>query len=190
MTEANHSDLRERHQAFWLEICEKSILILIAYARKLANGREYDAEDLVQETRCRALAASKDPAKIKKTPLAYLKGIMRNAWIDKWKQENAPNMVSIEHPEGSAKQKDIGVQPAFPRLLESAEAKEKLRPRMGRLTPREKILLKLHLEDNNCKEIANILGEDVRITRSDLNAVRNKVSYRMKVGIKTPPSQP
>lgn len=180
MTEANHSDLRE-HQDFWIAICEKYVLIMIAYARKLVNGREYDAEDLVQETRCRALAASKNPDDVKKTPLAYLLGIMRNAWIDKFKRENTANMESIEHSPGSSKQKRLAVEPAFPHLLESTEAKEKMLPSVGPLTPRETTLLKLYLLKKKCDEIANMLGEDVNTTRYDLNAVRAKVRYRLKI---------
>jgi RNA polymerase sigma factor (sigma-70 family) len=189
MTEANHSDLRE-HQDFWIAICEKYVLIMIAYARKLVNGREYDAEDLVQETKYRALAASKDPATIKKTPLAYLKGIMRNAWIDKWKSENSANMESIEYPPGSAKQKQIAVEPIFAQLLECTEAKEKMLPQMGPLTPREATLLKLYLLKKKCGEIADIMGEDVRIIQTDLNRIRNKVNYRLKSKKKTSPNQP
>jgi RNA polymerase sigma factor (sigma-70 family) len=182
MTEAKHSDQRERHQMFWFNACEEFIQILFAYARRLVNGREHDAEDLVQETKYRALAASTDPQKIRKTPQAYLLGIMHHVWVDKWKRENPDNMDRLDdRPSDATQPKRLQVEPFFARILESTEAKERLQPKLGPLTSRERTLLKLYWQGNKCKDIADQLGEDVRITRSDLNAVRNKVNYRLRV---------
>ena len=167
---------RSRNRPFWVKSLEDSDEILKAYARGLANGRTYDAEDLVQETACRALSCSKEPCEIM-NPAGYLLRIMRNIWIDKWAGENSANMESLE------KLLDAGrhpaVEPVVEQSLESRELQDEMSVRGGPLTPRESLLLELHLRGYNCKEIAERLGENVRLTRSDLNAVKSKVRYRL-----------
>jgi RNA polymerase sigma factor (sigma-70 family) len=175
-----------QYALYWTKVCEDFMQRLIAYALRLANGRAYDAEDLVQETICRALVYSKNPEEIK-NPLGYLLRIMRNIWITKWRKENTANMESLDTLQNTKTLKNHPtVAPEVFRILENEELAESLRVLPGPLTTREKLLLGLYLKGYNCKEMGQILNEDARVTRSDLNAVRSKVHQRIKRGNKRP----
>jgi RNA polymerase sigma factor (sigma-70 family) len=184
--DATNHQRNQQHRPYWEKACEDSKKTLHTYAFKLANGRIYDVEDLVQETYCHALTSSGNPAKIK-NPLAYLLRIMHNIWVDKWKKENTANMESLnglrssEAEEGGrAKAVEPAIESDVLRILENKELQAEMRRKQGTLTPRETYLLELHLKKYKCKDIATMLGEDVRLVRSDLNAVRAKVRYRLK----------
>jgi DNA-directed RNA polymerase specialized sigma24 family protein len=76
--------------------------------------------------------------------------------------------------------KHPAIEPDVLRILENEDLLKQLSDKRGPLTPREQLLLTKHLEGYNCAEIAAVLGEDKRLTRSDLNAVRVKVRYRLQ----------
>ena len=181
-TETNNS--RDQHRPFWAQACQDYMQRLIAFALKLVNGRSYDADDLVQETLLHALHCSKDPAEVKQ-PVGYLLRIMRNIWIDKWHKEGKVKTESLD--EGLSKETqqkqyrsvEPAVEPEALRILENDELLAELRANQGPLTPREKLLLALHLEGYKCKEIASELKEDVRLVSTDLNAMRTKVRTRL-----------
>lgn len=184
MNEGDH--LSNQHTLYWTKACEDFMQRLIAYALKLANGRRYDADDLVQETVCRALSYSENPEKIE-NPLGYLLRIMRNSWITKWHTENTANMDSLDELQSKMALKNHPtVEPDVDRILENEEFESKFKAESGPLTTREKELLKLYFEGYKCKEIADQLNEDVRLVRSDLNAVKSKVRQRIKRGSKRP----
>lgn len=167
---------REQYRPFWGKALEEFDQRLTSYARRLSNGRGYDAEDLIQETACRALVYSRNPAEIR-SPLGYLLRVMRNVWSDKWARENVANLESLEDLLSNGR--EPAVEPDVQRLLESRELKEEMGARQGPLTQREELLLGLYMRGYKCKDIADELGENVRLTRSDLNAVKAKVRYRL-----------
>lgn len=167
---------REQYRPFWGGAFEEFDQRLRSYARRLANGRDSDAEDLVQETACRALIYAKNPAEIK-SPLSYLLRMMRNVWTDKWARENVANLESLDDLLCTGR--DPAVESDVQRILESKELKEEMGTRQGPLTPRERLLLELYMSGCKCKDIAEQLGENVRLTRCDLNAVKAKVRYRL-----------
>ncbi len=178
MQEGDHKS--NQHSLYWVEACEEFMQRLIAYALTLANGRSYDADDLVQETVCRALTYSENPENIKNT-LGYLLRMMRNIWITKWRTENKANTESLDELQSKKALKNHPtVEPDVFRILENQEFTLKLETLPGPLTTREKELLGLYLKGHTCKEIADILNEDVRLTRYDLNAVKSKVRQRIK----------
>jgi RNA polymerase sigma factor (sigma-70 family) len=178
MTESDHTT--NQHALYWIKICEDFMQRLIAYALRLANGRSYDADDLVQETVLHALNCSKNPAEVKK-PVGYLLRIMRNIWITRWRSENTANTESLDELQSAKALKNHPtVDPEVFRILENQEFAEAMRVFLRSLTPREMRLLKLYLKGYKCHEIAHILSEDVRLTRSDLNSVRTKVQQRIK----------
>lgn len=178
--EGDHAN--NQYALYWTQVCEDFMQRLTAYALRLVNGRTYDADDLVQETIYRALLYSKNPQEIK-NPLGYLLHIMRNIWITKWHKENSANMDSLEALQNTKAWKNHPtVAPDVLRTLESEELAKLLRVLLKPLTAREKRLLKLYFKGYSCKEAAEILKEDVRLTRSDLNAVKSKVRQRIRRG--------
>jgi DNA-directed RNA polymerase specialized sigma24 family protein len=176
MANDDHKPTSKDHRPYWENACEDFKKRLTSYALRLANGKVYDAEDLIQDTTCRALMYSPNPTTID-NPLGYLLGIMRNAWIDKWNSENTDKTVSLESL--SKKTEHPAVAPDAFRLAENNELSQELSAHHGPLNEREETLLGLYLKGYKCGEIARILNEDVRLTRSDLNAVRTKVRYRL-----------
>ena len=184
MQVGNHPS--NHHALYWANACQESMQRLHTYAMRLANGRSYDAEDLVQETICRALTYSKEPESIR-NPLGYLLRMLRSIWITKWHKENTANMKSLDELQSESGLKNYpAVEPDVFRILENEEFALKLKAIPGPLTAREKELLKLYLEAYSCKEMAELLNEDVRVTRYDLNAVKNKLKQRIKRGGKRP----
>lgn len=178
MTEGDHTI--NPHALYWTRACEAFMQRLIAYAMKLANGRSYDADDLVQETVLHALNCSKDPGEVA-NPLGYLLRIMRNIWITKWHKEGTANVESLDDLQNTKATKNHpSVAPDVFRILENQEFLEAIRIILRTLAPREKTLLKLYLKGYKSDEISEILQEDVRITQSDLNAARTKVQQRIR----------
>lgn len=175
-----------QHTLYWTKACEDFMQRLIAYAMRLANGRSYDADDLVQETVLHALNCSKDPGEVR-NPLGYLLRMMRNIWITSWRKDGTAVTESWDEIQNTkALKNQPTVAPEVFRILKNEELAKSMRGILGTLGPREKSLLKLYLEGYKCNEIAEILNEDVRLTRSDLNAVRTKVQQRIKKQLKHP----
>jgi RNA polymerase sigma factor (sigma-70 family) len=178
MSESDHENRREKYGPYWEKACEDSKQRLVSYALRLSNGRPYDADDLVQETIFRVLFYSRNPEAIR-DPVGYLLKTMHNVWIGKWRKENAANIDSLDSSK-ALQQRPPAVETVGQRTLENNELRDELGVREGPLTPREKLLLRLYFASYKCKEISVILNEDVRLIRSDLNAVKAKVRYRLK----------
>jgi len=177
-----NTDRKEiQYRAFWAQTCKDSYHRLISAARRLAPNNAYEAEDLAQETVCRALTYSKNPKEIS-NPFGYLLRVMRNVWIDKRVHEHRETTESLDELLNSdrARFSEPAIEPDILRILENEELMARMKVMKGPLTKREWLLLKLYLEGFSCEEIAAKLDEDVRLTRSDLNAVRTKVRYRLQ----------
>lgn len=179
MTSAQDKNL---FRTFWVQVYEDFSSRLTIAARRLANGNLSDAEDLMQETIYRALLYSRDPATIK-SPLHYLLHMMRNVWTDKRVKENTAHTESLDDILSNEvlHKKLPTIEPEVLSILENEELKDQIMLNMGPLTSREKLLLNLHLQGYNSSEIASQLNEDVRLIRYDLNAVRSKVRYRLRL---------
>jgi RNA polymerase sigma factor (sigma-70 family) len=177
------SDTTARHRAIWAQVCQDLYQRLILRARRLTNDRLSDAEDLVQETVCRVLIYPSNPMEVR-TPLGYLLRMMRNIWIDQWVKEKRENTDSLDDILSGTRHPTV--ESDVLRILENEELNDQMSSKLVGLTSREKLLLQLHLEGYKCKDIADTLNEDARITRSDLNAVRAKLRYRLtKANAKT-----
>lgn len=179
MTKKDNDGRREQYRPFWEAVCVEFYLRLISKARRLTNGKTHDAEDLAQETVFRVLHYSPNPDKIK-NHLNYILRAMRHAWMDKWRHDQAAKTDSFEELEETKRLNHPAVEPDVLRILENKELLKLLKDNHGPLTNREMFLLTKHLEGYDCAEIAAMLGEDERIVRADLNAVRAKVRYRLK----------
>lgn len=179
MSRKNDNNRRNRHRRFWENICLEFYERLNVYARRLANGKDYDAADLVQETVVRVLFYSPNPKKIR-NPLSYALTVMRHVWTDKWRDERAAETDSLDQLREAQMLVEPAVEPDILRILENEELLEQMNKRRGPLTPREDLLLMKHLEGYSCGEIASHLDEDKRATRADLNAVRVKVKQRLQ----------
>lgn len=179
MSNNDNDGSREQYRPFWEKTCLELYQRLISYAFKLVNGKNYDAVDLVQETVARTLFYSPNPEGIR-SPLGYLMTVMRHAWTDKWKHEHTIDTESLEDLQETNHLQHLAIEPDVLRILENMDFLKRFSDKRGQLTAREALLLTKHLEGYSCAEIATILGEDERLTRSDLNAVRVKVRYRLQ----------
>ncbi len=174
---ANAGAADNRHLAFWERACDDAKQQLISYARRLAKGRVYDADDLFQDTVCRIFVYLKNPEDIR-NPVAYLLRTMRNVWLDKRRQEDSSNIESLD--DMLNEHRHPTVDPQVTRLLENNDLKNEMQAGKGPLSREEKQLLSLYLEGYKCGEIAGRMNWDVYRTRSELNAVKAKVRYRLK----------
>jgi RNA polymerase sigma factor (sigma-70 family) len=181
MPDDDSSNRRNRYRPYLERAYEDYKQPLFSRARRLANGRLSDAEDLMQEMFCRALTYPANPEEIG-NPLGYLLRVMRNAWRDKWVKEHTEITDSLDELRSGDRSRiaEPAVESDVQRNLENEELRAEMKVKQGPLTNREELLLQLHLDGLKCKEIASRLNEDVRVIRSDLNAVRTKVRYRIK----------
>jgi RNA polymerase sigma factor (sigma-70 family) len=185
MTEDDSTNNRNPHLSFWEKICVDLKDTLKTKALRLANGRVQDAEDLVQGTVCRILMYPRNPQKIR-SPRGYMLVVMRNLWIDKEDRERNKITDSLDEllsKEAEQKQRhkvEPAIEPAALRILENNELRARMRVKQGSLTAREELLLEWHLEGYNRKEIAEKLGEDVRLVRQELNALLVKLRARLQ----------
>jgi DNA-binding CsgD family transcriptional regulator len=72
------------------------------------------------------------------------------------------------------------VSPEIQRILERRDLIAIIRTDLGPLTKREAELFKVFLKDHDCKEIAEIMNEDVRIVTYELNNLRTKIISRFQ----------
>lgn len=166
--------------AFWAAAYVEHYKRLYAMARRLLTGGNHaEAEDAVSEAFVRAMTYAKDPEAIANL-FAYLWITVKRVWISKCRKEGALNMESLDELLATGQHPMVDAQAL--RILETMEFEKALEVRSGPLTPRENQLLELHLRGYSCDEMALLLGEDVRLVRSDLNAVRAKVRYRLTKG--------
>jgi RNA polymerase sigma factor (sigma-70 family) len=172
------SGMSDRNSAFWEKAYENNFKPLCTRARRsLTNGNWAEAEDVVSEAFLRVMYYVKNPETIGNL-LGYLWLTSKRVWIGKRKKENTAYMDSLDDLLSDGLQPTV--EPDAIRNLENKELEETIRAKQGALTPREKHLLKLYLEGYSCDEIGSLLDEDVRVVRSDLNAVKAKVRYRLK----------
>jgi RNA polymerase sigma factor (sigma-70 family) len=174
----NLSEAYERNAAFWAQAYENHFKRLCALARRLlTDGNPAEAEDVVSEAFLRAMRYVKNPEAIANL-FGYLWVTVKRVLIVKRRKENFANIDSLENLLSTGREPIV--DPQVLRIMENKEFEDAMAVGRGPLTSRERRLLDLHLEGYNCDEIASILGEDVRLVRYDLNAVRAKVRYRLK----------
>lgn len=120
---------------------EQTAQPLCAYLVRVSGDRD-TADDLLQESYCRFLAAelpAMDPAQSK----SYLFRIATNLLNDRWRRQEP--MSPDEAPEGSCE--------------DGMESRADLRRAFDRLKPRERQLLWLaHVEGSDHREIARLTG--------------------------------
>lgn len=163
--------------AFWSEAYDGYFDRLCAYARhRLTRGNRTEAEDVVSEAFLRVMRYSERPEDITNV-LSYLLKMVQHIFRDRWRAEKVQREESLDDIVGMGR--DPAVEPEVFRVLESEELRAEMMVSRGPLSSREKLLLTLHLQGYTADGIASRLGEDIRMTRSDLNALRAKVRYRL-----------
>jgi RNA polymerase sigma factor (sigma-70 family) len=168
------------YRSRWAQACEENNQRLISYARRLANGNVADADDLVQETIFRVLVHGCNPSRIENL-IGYLFRVMQNAWTSKRMKERRESMDSLDDLLiRSALKNQPAIDPDVLQILENQEFQKDFKVRKGPLNAREMQILELYLAGYKCQEIAAELNEDKRVIGVELNAVRNKVRYRLK----------
>lgn len=164
---------------FWAQACETNYPRLLSHSRWLTKNND-EAPGIVHDAFCKILKLIPDPETVGDVA-PYLKRSVRNAWVDWLKQNSKLKTISLDDPDNEelrsqlvARESDIMVK------LDNETYRRALIVELRRLNEREKVLLKLFLEGYSCAEIGERLGENVKVVRCDLNAVRNKVYQRLK----------
>jgi RNA polymerase sigma factor (sigma-70 family) len=173
----NHKRLNNRQRQIWERLFLHFYPPLLANAKMLTDDMA-SSEDLVQETIVRCLSYAPKPQKIR-NPLGYLIRTMRHAWLDDKHKVKAASLDDPTSPEALATERlTVEVDPL--RSLENEELLKRLYERRGVLASREERLLELLLGGNTNEEIAQELGEDIGVIRSDMNALKAKLRYRLR----------
>jgi RNA polymerase sigma factor (sigma-70 family) len=171
------SEVADRKAAFWAKFYEEYFKRLCALARcLLTDGNLAEAEDVVSEAFLRVIHYVKNPEAIANLP-GYLWITVKRVFIAKRRKEHSAQMESLDDLLSAGQHPTV--EPQVLRILENEELLNALSANKGPLTSREEQLLTLHLQGLSCDEIATVLGEDVRLTSVDLNAVKAKVRYRL-----------
>ena len=166
---------QQQAASHWGRVCRDSYDRLLARAQRLTHDRVV-AEDLVQQTILRVLTYIPDIRKIKE-PRRFLMRTMWNVWADRRPQQ----MVSLDDSETTESLEiELAVKVDLWRRLESEELLKTLLDEQRRLSNREKQLLNLHLRGWTNQEIANSLGEDIRVIGMDINKLKAKLRYRLR----------
>ena len=174
--------LCDREAAFWTKAYEENFRRLCSLAcGRLTGGNSMEAEEVVSEAFARGMQYAKEPERIENL-FAYLWKAAKGVFYVKRRNENTANMESLDEIRDNedAQARHPMVEPEVLRALETKDLEVEMSREQGPLTPREKRLLTLYLKGYKCHEIAAILKEDKRLTRSDLNAVKTKVRDRLK----------
>jgi len=167
------------YDSTWEDLCLQFYPRLSAHARRLTHGNIERAEDLVQETMVRILGCDRPSSEIQ-TPLAYAFTIMKNALRDQIRKSTRRQIVSLDDPLNVELQKQLPViQPTVQRDLENKGLLKAVKLKGGRLTGREGRLLELMADGKDAGQIADIFEEDIRIIKSDCNALKAKLRYRL-----------
>lgn len=187
--DTKNKEIRKRRKSFhkvWEAICANLYSVLYDSARYKMHKHTYRGftitpDDLVQATVSRVLWYCPEPSRIK-NKRAYLLQILKTIWCDILRIEMEVNMTSVDDDsnEGSPAFEVADPSIDIHQMLEQKELIDVIRTDPGPLTDREAKLFKLFLKGMECDDIANLMGEDVRIIRYDLNAVRTKVIKRFQ----------
>lgn len=175
------SDHEYDHHAYLIKAYDEHRKSLQDRGRRLCNGRHHDAEDLVQETFCRALIYPMNPEEIR-NPRGYLLCVMRNLWVTKWKREKGALTESLDVIlSNSARQKEHPtVEPEVLRIAKNKELLEQLKQLQGALSGDEKRLLAARLKGQTLEDIAAAADEDEFRTRARWYKLKAKLSRLVK----------
>jgi RNA polymerase sigma factor (sigma-70 family) len=176
---------REKHQAQWEIILMDYYLRLLGFARFVLQNnsnavlkRNYEPEDLVNDTVERILHYSVNPEDIK-NKWAYQKRILQNRIVDLSKKIGKMPTDSIDDENYS--EAEMPVENPNPlKNLENEEMRKVLAQVTHDLSDIEKQIFRLYLKGHSRKEIAEILKRDVKVVRHVLNAVKVKIKYRIE----------
>lgn len=183
MADDNHDNDRDDDHAYLKKAYDEHKKSLYDRARRLSNGRLHDAEDLVQETFCRALTYPMNPHEIR-NPRGYLLSVMRNVWITRWKKEQQDRMESLDAIlNDPARQKEHPiVESEVPRIAKNAELLQRLKNIQAALSRDDKDLLAARLDGQTLEEIAASLNEDKFRTRARWYKLKAKLNRLIKGG--------
>ena len=162
----------------WEDFFLQFLRLMHVYACRLTRRVE-DADDLVNDTVVRILRSRRQPSELDE-PIAWVFLIMKRIWIDHLRKAKRAHFESIDDPERELQRELPGFDPTVHRDLENKNLLDAIRQKTAKLTARERLLLELMSEGMTCEEIAELLNEDLRITRYDCNALKAKLKYRFR----------
>jgi len=151
--------------------------------RKLTNGNSFQAEDAVSEAFVRIMRYVTNPETIQ-SPVSYWWTTIKRVWAVQQAKPNAANTVYLEDMDADVLESlpAVQVEPEILSALAKADAQRELRFRLGPLSLEERQLVAGRLEGYSFAEIANQLGEDVKLTRFRWHKLKARERYRLNKG--------
>jgi len=155
----------------------KGVLLALGYAK---SGKKAEAEELAQETFCRAfssLATLKDPDKLG----SWLQGILQRVWGDRFKARNLRTVSFGDGYDTEKKDWEDGTEHLPETAVEKAERQDKVLAAVNSLAPhfRETVILKYML-GYSYAEIAATLGITVDAVDTRLRRAKMTLRKRLK----------
>jgi DNA-directed RNA polymerase specialized sigma24 family protein len=140
----------------------------------------FDPEEIFQEVMLKAYRSHPDAATLVK-PLAYLKSAARTVIADRVEQENTNRVGSLEDlSEGSKKQLECRWTKDWLAAVKREKSRDALDELASELKPRDRLVLKLKLEEVSWEEMARVLGTDLAGARLRWASVLDKLHYIVK----------
>lgn len=132
--------------------------------RRLTKGNAFEAEDAVSDAFLRVM--QKSPEDIQ-SPASYWWTAIKRGWFDKQTSASGSRTEYLEDmtPEAVENLAAVRVEPEALRVLDQEDSRRALRLKLGPLTLEEQKLVKGRLDGLSFQEIADSLGEDVKLTR-------------------------
>ena len=144
---------------------------LLAYASRMLNGDESEAQDAVQETFLRL--CREDPNKIRSRVAAWLFSVCRSRVIDMLRTKKPM-------PVDQAVQAMPDTAPSAPDVASDAEEQSQLKAAVEDLTPKQQEVLRLRMQGGlSYREIAEVTGLTVTNVGFHLHAAVKSLHGRL-----------
>lgn len=191
MVMLNNSETEARRAA-WSSVITADYLSALNFARKRVRNSDF-AEDIVVAAAVKLLNVLPDHRRINsRYRRNYWFRVVVNQTRDHLREhgKEAAMFIQLDAPlneneDGEEQYLQVPDPCSNPEeILEMKEEAESLRARFesrrGKLTEREQALLKLGCEGLTNDEIAVELGENVKVIRVEINALKSKLRYRLQ----------
>ena len=168
------------NMALWEEAYTANFDTLCSRARQLlTNGNLSQAEDAVSDAFVRIMRYVPNPQKID-TPESYWWTTVKRVWVTQQARPEVAKTASLDEmePETVDSLPAVQVEPEIIKKLEAVTARKELRIKLGPLSLEERTLIQGRLEGYSFGEIAEQLGENVKLTRFRWHKLKARQRYR------------
>ena len=161
---------------FWSTVILEHYDVLLRYARRLTNGDESRALDLVQLVASRILQYLPEPTSVKSAK-AYLIRSVFNSWA---KSKRRVEEVSLDQCyEEMIERSCIALDPQIQTNFELIQVLDRALEEMVQSFPEFELLWKMWLEGHSFPEISQELGRDLRFTKFLWERFKSKARRHM-----------